>query len=255
MTAGIGGPNTGSGGSTGANGGGGGGGGSSSSLVDIPTTAINAGIFSTLVAALSATDLVGALSSPNGPHTVFAPTDDAFASLPNGLVPCLLQEDNLPVLSNILLYHVASGEVLSTDLTEGMNIPTLLQRQSVIVDLSNGNGVVKINDSTVTTADVLATNGVIHIIDHVLVPPKFGVNDFLVLCREENPDLEPAAGGEMDKALTEDTASDGRDLGVATNEKDGTEGSAAEEEESSATSVISTLGSIVAAAVVTVFGM
>merc|ERR1719491_1558035 len=81
----------------------------SSSLVDIPTTAINADVFSTLVAALSATDLVGALSAPQGPFTVFAPTDEAFTALPNGLVSCLLEEQNLPILSDILLYHVVSG--------------------------------------------------------------------------------------------------------------------------------------------------
>jgi len=150
-------------------------------LFDIPTTAINAGIFDTLVAALSATDLVGAISSPNGPFTVFAPTDDAFAALPDGLVTCLLEEDNLPVLSNILLYHVASGKALSTDLSNEMSVPTLLEGQNVIIDLSNGDGV-KINDSTVSTPDVLASNGVIHIIDQVLVPSNVDVAAFLDTC-------------------------------------------------------------------------
>merc|ERR1711865_1263148 len=83
---------------------------------DITGVAIENGSFTTLVAALSATDLVGAVSSPAGPFTVFAPTDDAFEALPNGLVECLLQEQNLPILSNILLYHVAADEVLSTEL-------------------------------------------------------------------------------------------------------------------------------------------
>jgi len=150
-------------------------------LFDIPTTAINAGIFDTLVAALSATDLVGAISSPNGPFTVFAPTDAAFAALPDGLVTCLLEEGNLPVLSNILLYHVASGKALSTDLSNEMSVPTLLEGQNVIIDLSNGDGV-KINDSTVSTPDVLASNGVIHIIDQVLVPPSVDVAAFLSTC-------------------------------------------------------------------------
>ena len=126
---------------------------------DIPGTAIAAGGFDTLVAALSATDLVGALSAPNGPFTVFAPTDDAFAALPEGLVGCLL--DNTDVLATILLYHVASGKVLSTDLSDGQEIATL-QGDAVVVDLSDG---VKINDSNVIAADVIASNGVIHVID------------------------------------------------------------------------------------------
>jgi len=156
----------------------------SPSLVDIPTTAVNAGIFNTLVAALGAADLVEAVSSPNGLFTVFAPTDAAFSSLPDELVPCLLENDNKSVLSDILLYHVVSGKTLSTGLTDGMNIPTLLQRQSIVVDLSNGSGV-KINDSTVTTPDILATNGVIHSIDQVLVPPSVNVAAFLSTCYSE----------------------------------------------------------------------
>jgi len=155
---------------------------SSSSLPDIPTTAIDAGIFTTLVAALSATDLVGAISAPVGPFTVFAPTDDAFDALPNGLVECLLQDDNLPILSDILLYHVASGTALSTDLSNRQQIATLLEGAKVTVDLSRNNAV-KINDATVIGADVLASNGVIHIIDQVLVPPRIDVGAFLQTCR------------------------------------------------------------------------
>merc|ERR1711865_832236 len=137
---------------------------SSSSLVDIPTTAIQAGIFSTLVAALSATNLVGALSEPKGPFTVFAPNDAAFNALPKGLVNCLLEEKNLPILSDILLYHVSNGQsLLSTDLSNGQQIATLLVEDgNVTVNLTNGG--VKINDATVVGADVLASNGVIHIV-------------------------------------------------------------------------------------------
>merc|ERR1712238_263886 len=152
---------------------------SSSSLVDIPTTAINAGIFSTLVAALSATDLVGAVSEPAGPLTVFAPTDEAFTALPTGLVSCLLEEQNLPILSDILLYHVAAGTVFSTDLSNGQQLSTLLDGEVVTVDLNNG---VKINESNVVGADVQASNGVIHIIDAVLVPPRIDVDAFLQTC-------------------------------------------------------------------------
>merc|ERR1711865_1273573 len=159
---------------------------SSSSLPDIPTTAIEAGIFTTLVAALSATDLVGALSEPEGPYTVFAPNDAAFAALPNGLVNCLLEDKNLPILSDILLYHVASGTALSTDLSNRQQIATLLEGAKVTVDLNRNNAVVKINDATVIGADVLASNGVIHIIDPVLVPPRINVGAFLQTCRDSS---------------------------------------------------------------------
>jgi len=155
-----------------------------SSLMDIPTTAVNAGTFSTLVAALSATDLVGAISAPQGPFTVFAPNDDAFNALPNGLVNCLLKEQNLPILSDILLYHVAFGRALSIDLSNRQQILTLLDGALVMVDLNNGG--VKINDSNVITADVRASNGVIHIIDQVLVPPRIDVGAFLQTCGRGN---------------------------------------------------------------------
>jgi len=162
------------------------GGGSSSnetSLVDIPTTATNAGTFKTLVAALGAADLVETVSDPNGPFTVFAPNDDAFAALPNGLVTCLQKEDNKSVLSNILLYHVADSKVLSTDLSDGQQIPTKFDDGKVTVDLSDGG--VKINNSTVIDPDVLASNGIIHVIDQVLVPSSIDVTAFLETCSDD----------------------------------------------------------------------
>lgn len=129
---------------------------------DIPTTAVNAGAFETLVAALGAADLVDALSAPNGPFTVFAPTDDAFDALPDGLVNCLLEPDNADALTAILTYHVVSGTVLSTDLMDGMTAETL-QTESISFDLSDG---VVLNGATeVITPDVTASNGVIHVID------------------------------------------------------------------------------------------
>merc|ERR1719148_290823 len=110
--------------------------------------------------------------------------DAAFNALPNGLVSCLLEEQNLPILSDILLYHVASGTAFSTDLSNGQQIPTLLNGAQVTVDLRN-NGV-KINNSNVITADVRASNGVIHIIDQVLVPPRIDVGAFLQTCGRGN---------------------------------------------------------------------
>merc|ERR1719215_842926 len=150
---------------------------------DIPSTAIAAGSFNTLVAALSATDLVGALSEPNGPFTVFAPTDEAFDALPDGLVTCLLEPDNKGALTSILTYHVVSGQVLSTDLEDGMTATTL-QGEDVTVDLTDG---VMINDSEVVMADVMTSNGVIHVIDAVLVPPSIDVAAFLETCSETTP--------------------------------------------------------------------
>jgi uncharacterized surface protein with fasciclin (FAS1) repeats len=154
---------------------------------DIPTTAIEAGSFTTLVAALTAADLVGAVSAPKGPLTVFAPTDDAFAALPDGLVTCLLKENNVDALSAILTYHVVDGEVLSTDLTDGMMAETL-QGEKVTINTTDG---VVINDSaTVVTADVMTSNGVIHIIDAVLVPPTIDVAAFMESCASMDMDKD-----------------------------------------------------------------
>jgi uncharacterized surface protein with fasciclin (FAS1) repeats len=143
-------------------------------IVDV---AVANGSFETLVAAVTAADLAGALSA-EGPLTVFAPTDDAFAALPEGLVDCLLLEENVDALTAILTYHVVDGQVMSTDLTDGP-VPTL-QGEEVTVDLTDG---VVLNDSVnVATADVEASNGVIHVIDGVLVPPSIDVEAFLESC-------------------------------------------------------------------------
>jgi uncharacterized surface protein with fasciclin (FAS1) repeats len=146
----------------------------------IPDTAIDAGVFDTLVAGLSAADLVGKISDPNGPFTVFAPTDDAFDALPTGLLGCLLEEVNKQTLTEILLHHVVDGQLLSTDLTDGMVVPTL-EGEDTNVYLFDG--MAHINDSTtVIMADVLTNNGVIHVIDEVLVPPSIDVAAFLETC-------------------------------------------------------------------------
>ena len=113
-----------------------------------------------------------AISEPNGPFTVFAPTDDAFAALPDGVIECLL--DNPKVLSDVLLYHVVSGEALSSDLSNGQRIPTLLSGAKVTVRFRNGG--VRINKSDVIIPDVMASNGVVHVIDEVLVPGRHDIN-------------------------------------------------------------------------------
>ena len=122
--------------------------------------------FKTLVAAVKAAGLAGTLSG-KGPFTVFAPTDEAFAKLPAGTVETLLKPENKAKLQAILLYHVVSGKVLSTDLKDG-KVATV-EGQDVKIDLSGG---VHVNDAKVTKADIIASNGVIHVIDTVLLPPS-----------------------------------------------------------------------------------
>jgi uncharacterized surface protein with fasciclin (FAS1) repeats len=131
------------------------------SIVDI---AVGNEDFSTLVAALTAADLVDTLSG-DGPFTVFAPTNDAFAELDAKTLAFLLQRENKSTLANILLYHVVAGKVLSTDLEDYSRVTTL-QGTTVLVRTDP----VRINQAFVTTADIIACNGVIHVIDAVLLP-------------------------------------------------------------------------------------
>jgi uncharacterized surface protein with fasciclin (FAS1) repeats len=135
-------------------------------LNDIVDTAIAAGNFTTLVAAVQAAGLEATLRGP-GPFTVFAPTDEAFANLPAGTLDSLLLPANQAALQNILLYHVVSGEFRAADVVQQTSLPTV-QGQSVTITVMNGN--VMIDNANVTTTDILATNGVIHVIDAVLIP-------------------------------------------------------------------------------------
>ena len=133
---------------------------------DIVDTAVAAGNFKTLVAAVKAADLAETLKS-KGPFTVFAPTDDAFAKLPKGTIADLLKPENKDKLAAILTYHVIGGKVLSSDLKEGMEAPTV-NGSSVKISLSGG---AKINEAKVISADIKTKNGVIHVIDTVILPP------------------------------------------------------------------------------------
>ena len=133
-------------------------------IVDV---AINAGNFETLVKAVSAAGLAETLKG-EGPFTVFAPTDEAFAALPEGTLKKLLADPE-GELKQILLYHVVAGKVMSTDLKDGMTTKTL---QGSSVTFSIKDGVVKVNNATVVTADIEASNGVIHVIDTVILPPS-----------------------------------------------------------------------------------
>ena len=132
---------------------------------DIVDTAAAAGDFGTLLAAAEAAGLVETLKS-EGPFTVFAPTDAAFAALPEGTVEDLLKPENKEALAAILTYHVIAGKVMSTDLTDDMEAATV-NGDTVMIDLDNG---VMVDEATVTAADIEATNGVIHVIDKVIMP-------------------------------------------------------------------------------------
>ncbi len=134
--------------------------------MNIVETAVSAGNFTTLVAAVEAAGLVETLSG-EGPFTVFAPTDEAFAALPEGTVESLLLPENRDQLVSILTYHVVPGAVMSTDLTDDMMAATV-EGSDIMIDLDSG---VMVNDATVIAADIEASNGVIHVIDAVIMPP------------------------------------------------------------------------------------
>lgn len=133
---------------------------------DIVDTAVAAGKFNTLVAAVKAAGLVETLKG-KGPFTVFAPTDDAFKKLPEGTVEDLLKPENKDKLIAILTYHVIAGNVMSNDIAGKKLSPKSVQGQTIAIDATDG---VKINDAKVITADVKTSNGVIHIIDTVIMP-------------------------------------------------------------------------------------
>jgi uncharacterized surface protein with fasciclin (FAS1) repeats len=132
-------------------------------MADIVETAVNAGTFNTLVKAAEAAEVVELLKSP-GPYTVFAPTDEAFASLPEGTLDSLLQD--IPKLKRIVLYHVAFGDVRAEDLMQIEEAETV-EGSILAVESSNG---IKVNDANVLKTDILTDNGVIHVIDAVLIP-------------------------------------------------------------------------------------
>jgi transforming growth factor-beta-induced protein len=137
-------------------------------LSDIVDTAVADGRFKTLAAALGAAGLVDTLKG-EGPFTVFAPTDDAFAKLPAGTVETLLKPENLEQLKSILLYHVVSGKVMADQVVTLESADTVLGKPVTIKVM---DGKVYVNDSQVVLTDVLAANGVIHVIDSVLLPPQ-----------------------------------------------------------------------------------
>lgn len=132
-------------------------------MADIVDTAVKAGSFGTLIAAVKAAGLVETLKG-KGPFTLFAPNDEAFAKLPKGKIDDLLKD--IPMLKKILTYHLVSGKVMAADVMKLKSAKTV-EGEDVKIDASQG---VKINNATVTTPDVAADNGIIHIIDTVLMP-------------------------------------------------------------------------------------
>lgn len=144
-------------------------GGSYSKKKDIVDTAVAAGSFTTLVAALKAADLVDTLKS-KGPFTVFAPTDEAFAKLPAGTVESLLKPENKDKLAAILTYHVVSGKVKAKDVVK-LSSATTVQGDNVEIMVKDG-GVILNENSNVISTDISTSNGVIHIIDTVILPPS-----------------------------------------------------------------------------------
>jgi uncharacterized surface protein with fasciclin (FAS1) repeats len=135
---------------------------------DIVDTAVGAGQFKTLAAALKAADLVATLKGP-GPFTVFAPTDEAFAKLPAGTVENLLKPENKAKLTAILTYHVVPGAVKAEQVKKLDQAKTV---NGAMVKVTTKGGKVTINDATVVKADTPASNGIIHVIDKVILPPQ-----------------------------------------------------------------------------------
>jgi uncharacterized surface protein with fasciclin (FAS1) repeats len=135
---------------------------------DVVETAVNAGQFKTLAAALGAADLINTLKG-SGPFTVFAPTDEAFAKLPAGTVDNLLKPENRDQLVAILTYHVVPGKVMAADVIKLKEAKTV---NGKMLDIETKGDSVMVNDARVTATDIGASNGVIHVIDTVILPPK-----------------------------------------------------------------------------------
>jgi uncharacterized surface protein with fasciclin (FAS1) repeats len=134
---------------------------------DIVDTAVAAGSFTTLAKALTAADLVGTLKGP-GPFTVFAPTDDAFAKLPAGTVENLLKPENKAMLRRVLTYHVVPGKVMAADVVK-VSSTTAVSGDTLSIKVNGGT--VTVDKARIVKTDIAASNGVIHVLDTVLLPP------------------------------------------------------------------------------------
>ena len=140
-------------------------------MSDLKETAIKAGNFKTLIQALEATKLDEDILTKPGIYTIFAPTDDAFAQLPEGTLESLLQD--IHKLKRIVAYHVVFGDVRSDDLAQIDEAPTV---EGSVLAIDSADGKIKVNDANVLKTDILADNGVIHVIDAVLIPTMVAAN-------------------------------------------------------------------------------
>ncbi len=155
----------------------------SAAKADIVDTALNNGQFNTLVAALQTAGLADTLKGA-GPYTVFAPTDEAFKKLPPGTLDALLKPENKQALTDLLTYHVVAGKVMSKDIKGKTSTPTTVEGDALAIDATQK--AVMVDNAAVIKADVAASNGVIHVIDTVLMPKS--------LTTASAPAAEPAAG-------------------------------------------------------------
>jgi uncharacterized surface protein with fasciclin (FAS1) repeats len=162
---------------------------SQAAKADIVETALNNGQFNTLVAALQAAGLTDTLKGA-GPFTVFAPTDEAFKKLPAGTLDALLKPENKQQLVDVLTYHVLSGKVMAKDVKGKTATPTTIEGDALAIDGTKKG--VMVDNAAITKADVSASNGVIHVIDTVLLPKS--------LTAAAPPTAEPAAGPIADPA-------------------------------------------------------
>ncbi|HHY56670.1 MAG TPA: fasciclin domain-containing protein [Chloroflexi bacterium] len=167
-------------------------------LADIVDTAVAAGSFNTLVAAVQAAGLVDALKG-DGPFTVFAPTDEAFAKIPQATLDALLA-DPTGDLTQILLYHVVPGKVMAADLSDGLQATTL---NGAAVTFTLGDGGAMVNDANIIATDIETVNGVIHVIDSVILPPAAAAPAATEAAAEEAmaPEQMPVTGGEASNGL------------------------------------------------------
>jgi uncharacterized surface protein with fasciclin (FAS1) repeats len=134
-------------------------------MANLLETAVKAGNFNTLLKAVKATKLDEEILNTPGSYTLFAPTDEAFAKLPQGTIEALLQD--IPKLKKIVAYHVSFGDVRSDDLAQIDEAPTV---EGSVLAIESADGKIKVNDANVLKTDILTDNGVIHVIDQVLMP-------------------------------------------------------------------------------------
>ena len=161
--------------------------------IDIVDTAVGAGAFKTLTSALGAAGLVGTMKSA-GPFTIFAPTDAAFANLPLGTVEELLKPENKAKLASILTYHVVSGRVMASTVVtmDGKKVATV---NGAEITIKVGKDGVMVDGAKVTTTDIECTNGVIHIIDSVILPPPAGRSDEIEMLDAKPEEMPEASAG------------------------------------------------------------